>query len=130
MCWAFTISARSRLSVGFSFWTFSSGSNFLWSYVARISYIHTIFILPLSHGYPEQQAANNAGYGSQGSVAPPTQQGYAQPTPTQPSYDQSVPQSAGYRAAPAAAPAGYGKTVSPQPGYPQYDSTQVYAAPR
>ncbi|KAJ6291666.1 hypothetical protein OIU76_023701 [Salix suchowensis] len=33
-------------------------------------------------------------------------------------------------AAPATAPAGYGKTVSPQPGYPQYDSTQVYAAPR
>ncbi|KAJ6762185.1 hypothetical protein OIU74_024801 [Salix koriyanagi] len=100
-------------------------------------------------GYPEQQAANNAGYGYQGAqdpaygsapayVAPATQQGYAQPTSTQPSYDQSVPQSAGYGAAPAAAPAtapaaapaGYGKTVSPQPGYPQYDSTQVYAAPR
>ncbi|KAJ6744692.1 P-ELEMENT SOMATIC INHIBITOR ISOFORM C [Salix purpurea] len=100
-------------------------------------------------GYPEQQAANNAGYGYQGAqdpaygsapayVAPATQQGYAQPAPTQPSYDQSVPQSAGYGAAPAAAPAtapaaapaGYGKTVSPQPGYPQYDSTQVYAAPR
>uniref|UniRef100_A0A6M2EQI5 K Homology domain-containing protein n=1 Tax=Populus davidiana TaxID=266767 RepID=A0A6M2EQI5_9ROSI len=92
-------------------------------------------------GYSEQQAANNAGYGYQGSQdpaygsapaygAPASQQGYAQPTPTQPSYDQSVPQSAGYVAAPATAPVGYGKTVSPQPGYPQYDSTQMYAAPR
>ncbi|XP_061944068.1 uncharacterized protein LOC133668308 isoform X1 [Populus nigra] len=92
-------------------------------------------------GYPEQQAANNAGYGYQGSQdpaygsapaygAPASQQGYAQPTPTQPSYDQSVPQSAGYGAAPATAQVGYGKTVSPQPGYPQYDSTQMYAAPR
>ncbi|CAK7328848.1 unnamed protein product [Dovyalis caffra] len=92
-------------------------------------------------GYPEQQAANNAGYGYQGSqdpaystgpayCAPTSQQAYAQPTPTQPSYDQSVPQSAGYGAAPATAPVGYGKTVSPQPGYPQYDSTQMYAAPR
>ena len=92
-------------------------------------------------GYSEQQAANSAGYGYQGSQdpaygsapaygAPASQQGYAQPTPTQPSYDQSVPQSAGYVAAPATAPVGYGKTVSPQPGYPQYDSTQMYAAPR
>ncbi|XP_011036258.1 PREDICTED: far upstream element-binding protein 2-like [Populus euphratica] len=92
-------------------------------------------------GYSEQQAANNAGYGYQGSQdpaygsapaygAPASQQGYAQPAPTQPSYDQSVPQSAGYGAAPATAPVGYGKTVSPQPGYPQYDSTQMYAAPR
>ncbi|KAJ6855383.1 far upstream element-binding protein 2-like isoform X2 [Populus alba x Populus x berolinensis] len=66
-------------------------------------------------GYSEQQAANNAGYGYQGSQdpaygsapaygAPASQQVYAQPTPTQPSYEQSVPQSAGYVAAPATAP--------------------------
>ncbi|XP_048227455.1 far upstream element-binding protein 1 isoform X3 [Ricinus communis] len=96
--------------------------------------------------YPEQPAQNSAGYGYQGSqdpayatgpgsayAAPASgQQGYAQPTPTQPSYDQSVPQSTAYAAAapPASAPVSYGKTVSPQPGYPQYDSTQMYAAPR
>uniref|UniRef100_A0A6N2ME36 K Homology domain-containing protein n=1 Tax=Salix viminalis TaxID=40686 RepID=A0A6N2ME36_SALVM len=97
---------------------------------------------PSSQGYPEQQAANNAGYGYQvaqdpayGSApafsAPTSQQAYAQPAPTQPAYDQSVPQSAAYGAAPAtAAPVGYAKTVSPQPGFPQYDSTQMYAAPR
>ncbi|XP_034928127.1 uncharacterized protein [Populus alba] len=96
---------------------------------------------PSSQGFPEQQAANNAGYGYQVSQdpaygsgpafsAPTSQQAYAQPTPAQPSYDQSVPQSAGYVAAPATAPVGYGKTVSPQPGFPQYDSTQMYAAPR
>ncbi|KAJ6693171.1 hypothetical protein OIU85_003981 [Salix viminalis] len=93
---------------------------------------------PSSQGYPEQQAANNAGYGYQvaqdpayGSApafsAPTSQQAYAQPAPTQPAYDQSVPQSAAYGAAPAtAAPVGYAKTVSPQPGFPQYDSTQMY----
>ncbi|KAJ6360559.1 hypothetical protein OIU77_004554 [Salix suchowensis] len=96
---------------------------------------------PSSQGYPEQQAANNAGYGYQvsqdpayGSApafsAPTSQQAYAQPAPTQPAYDQSVPQSAAYGAAPATAPVGYAKTVSPQPGFPQYDSTQMYAAPR
>ncbi|KAF2290451.1 hypothetical protein GH714_013275 [Hevea brasiliensis] len=95
-------------------------------------------------GYPEQPASNNAGYGYQatqdpayGSVpgatysAPPSgQQAYAQPTATQPSYDQSVPQSGAYGAAPGSAPVGYGKTLSPQPTYPQYDSTQMYVAPR
>lgn len=95
-------------------------------------------------GYPEQPAPNNAGYGYQGSQdpaygsgpgsaysAPPSgQQAYAQPTPTQPGYDQSVPQSGAYAAAPGSAPVGYGKTVSPQPTYPQYDSTQMYVAPR
>ncbi|KAF2290452.1 hypothetical protein GH714_013282 [Hevea brasiliensis] len=63
--------------------------------------------------------------------APPSgQQAYAQPTATQPSYDQSVPQSGAYGAAPGSAPVGYGKTLSPQPTYPQYDSTQMYVAPR
>ncbi|XP_050366282.1 uncharacterized protein LOC126784816 [Argentina anserina] len=101
-------------------------------------------------GYPEQAASYTGGYGYQGSqdpayggvsapaygAAPVAQQGYAQPAPaaavvqpgytqpapatTQQSYDQSVPQSGAY-----------GKTVSPQPaGYAQYDSSQMYAAPR
>ncbi|KAB1210958.1 Far upstream element-binding protein 3 [Morella rubra] len=96
-------------------------------------------------GYPEQSAANNVAYGYQGPQDPsaysggPTtaysapqsgQLGYAQPAPTQASYDQSIPQSGGYGGVPASAPAAYGKTLSPQPGYPQYDSTQMYAAPR
>ncbi|XP_012077120.1 far upstream element-binding protein 2 isoform X2 [Jatropha curcas] len=95
-------------------------------------------------GYPEQPAQNNAAYGYQGSQDPAYgsgtasaysapqsgQQAYAQPAPTQPSYDQSVPQSGAYAAAPGSAPVGYGKTVSPQPTYPQYDSTQMYVAPR
>ncbi|KAF2290420.1 hypothetical protein GH714_012922 [Hevea brasiliensis] len=75
--------------------------------------------------YPEQPASNNAGYGYQGSQdpaygsgpgatysAPPSgQQAYAQPTATQPSYDQSVPQSGAYGAAPGSAPVGYGKNL-------------------
>ncbi|KAE8734563.1 hypothetical protein F3Y22_tig00000764pilonHSYRG00331 [Hibiscus syriacus] len=104
---------------------------------------------PSQQGYSEQQQApNNAGYGYQGAQdsgyggapaatygAQPTsgQATYAQTTAAQPTYDQSVPQSGGYAApaaAPGSAPAGYGKTVSPQPGYLQYDSTQMYAAPR
>lgn len=95
--------------------------------------------------YPEQPAPNNAGYGYQApqdpgyssgaapaySAAPSGQPGYAQPAPTQTAYDQSNPQSAGYAAVQAGAPAAYGKTLSPQPAaYPQYDSTQVYGAPR
>ncbi|KAJ4843911.1 hypothetical protein Tsubulata_034437 [Turnera subulata] len=99
---------------------------------------------PTSQGYPDQQAANNTGYGYQapqdpaygsgagtGYPAPAGQQGYAQPAPAQPTYDQSATQSGAYAAPPASAPAAYGgKTVSPQPGYAQYDSTQMYAAPR
>ncbi|XP_075648964.1 uncharacterized protein LOC142619648 isoform X2 [Castanea sativa] len=95
-------------------------------------------------GYPEQAAPNNAAYGYQGpqdpaysgapasaySAPPSGQPGYAQPAPTQQGYDQSVPQSGGYGSAPATAPVAYGKTVSPQPGYAQYDSTQMYGAPR
>ncbi|MED6185198.1 hypothetical protein PIB30_054702 [Stylosanthes scabra] len=95
--------------------------------------------------YPEQQAPNtNAAYGYQApqdpayasgaattySAAPSGQPGYVQPAPTQTSYEQSNPQSAGYAAVQASAPAAYGKTLSPQPTYPQYDSTQVYGAPR
>ncbi|AES93870.2 far upstream element-binding protein 2 [Medicago truncatula] len=97
--------------------------------------------------YPEQPAPNSAGYGYQApqdpayssgaaqtySAAPTVQPGYVQPTPTQTGYDQSNPQPAGYAAVPpaAGAPAAYGKTVSPQPAaYAQYDSTQVYGAPR
>ncbi|KAL5776200.1 hypothetical protein ACOSP7_009126 [Xanthoceras sorbifolium] len=100
-------------------------------------------------GYPEQPAPNAAGYGYQGpqdpnyasapasayAAAPTAQAGYAQPTQTQPtaaqpSYDQSAQQSSAYGVAPGSAPVAYGKTVSPQPGYPQYDTTQMYAAPR
>ncbi|KAL9432387.1 hypothetical protein AB3S75_027422 [Citrus x aurantiifolia] len=94
--------------------------------------------------YPEQPATSNAGYGYQGTqdpsygssapgsayAAPTGQPGYAQPAATQPSYDQSASQSTAYGVAQGTAAAGYGKTVSPQPGYPQYDSTQMYAAPR
>ncbi|CAL5414315.1 unnamed protein product [Camellia sinensis] len=105
-------------------------------------------------GYTEQPPTqNNAGYGGyQGAPAdpaysgapgsayygaPPTgQAGYAQPAPTQqPGYDQSVPHSGGgygSSGVPGAGPApvggGYGKSLSPQPGYPpQYDaSAQMY----
>ncbi|KAA8528027.1 hypothetical protein F0562_035104 [Nyssa sinensis] len=90
-------------------------------------------------GYTEQPAPNNAGYGYPGADtaygsgpgsaygAPPAgQPGYAQPAPTQPGYDQSVPQSGGY----GSVPVGYGKSLSPQPGYPQYDQTQMYGAHR
>ncbi|KAK7406015.1 hypothetical protein VNO78_07629 [Psophocarpus tetragonolobus] len=96
--------------------------------------------------YPEQTAPNNAVYGYQapqdpayssgaapayGATQPSGQAGYVQPAPTQTGYDQSNPQSAGYAAVPASAPPAYGKTLSPQPAtYPQYDSTQVYGAPR
>ncbi|XP_022773556.1 far upstream element-binding protein 1-like isoform X2 [Durio zibethinus] len=100
---------------------------------------------PSQQGYSEQPAPNNAGYGSQGvqdsgygggpaaTYGAPPQSGqatYAQSTTAQPTYDQSVPQSGGYAAAPGSAPVAYGKTVSPLPGYTQYDSTQMYAAPR
>ncbi|XP_027090108.1 uncharacterized protein [Coffea arabica] len=96
---------------------------------------------PAQPGYTEQPAAANAGYGYQGASdaaypasgaygAPSAvQPGYGQPPPTQPGYDQSNPQTSGaYGTTPA--PAGYAKSLSPQPGYPQYDSSQMYAAPR
>ncbi|PON71387.1 Polyribonucleotide nucleotidyltransferase [Trema orientale] len=95
-------------------------------------------------GYPEQSAPNSAGYGYQGHQDPgygtaapasaygaPTtaQAGYAaQPAQTQQSYDQTVQQSGAYGVQPSTS-VGYGKTVSPQPGYAQYDSSQMYAAP-
>ncbi|KAG8378537.1 hypothetical protein BUALT_Bualt08G0147300 [Buddleja alternifolia] len=91
-------------------------------------------------GYTEQPAANTATYGYQGTADPayggaqgpaptyPTavagQAGYAQPTQTQPTYDQS----GGYANVPT--PAAYGKNPSPQAAYPQYDSTQMYGAHR
>lgn len=104
-------------------------------------------------GYTDQSAVNNANYGYQapqdqsygggaGSTygAPPSgQPGYAQPATTQPVYDQNAPQPGyaqptttqpAYGAAPGVAPVPYGKTVSPQQVYPQYDSAQMYAAPR
>ncbi|XP_062097801.1 uncharacterized protein LOC133803707 isoform X2 [Humulus lupulus] len=94
-------------------------------------------------GYPEQSAPNSAGYGYQshqdpgyGTAAPastygaPTAQGGygAQPAQAQQAYDQSVQQSGAYGVQSSTSVA-YGKTVSPQPGYAQYDSTQMYAAP-
>ncbi|XP_031248745.1 far upstream element-binding protein 2-like isoform X2 [Pistacia vera] len=96
-------------------------------------------------GYPEQPGTTNASYGYQGTqdpnyggsgpasayTAPASgQQAYAQPTVAQPSYEQAAAQPAAYGVAQGSAPVGYGKTVSPQPGYPQYDATQMYAAPR
>ncbi|KAG6607520.1 Far upstream element-binding protein 3, partial [Cucurbita argyrosperma subsp. sororia] len=106
-------------------------------------------------GYPEQAAANTAGYAAYQAPQDPAayssaqataaavysapasgQPTYPQQTAAQPSYDQSVPQSGGYGTVPSSAPVGYGKSVSPQPqpqpqpGYPQYDSTQVYGASR
>ncbi|KAL2520267.1 KH domain-containing protein [Forsythia ovata] len=90
-------------------------------------------------GYTEQPATNSAAYGYQapadpayGSAQGPAayattatgQLGYAQQAPTQPGYDQS----GAYGSVPAAA--GYGKSASPQPVYPQYDSTQTYGAHR
>ncbi|KHG02018.1 Far upstream element-binding 3 [Gossypium arboreum] len=96
---------------------------------------------PSQQGYSDQAASNNAAYGYQGiqdsgygsgpvttyGAAPPNGQvTYAQPTATQATYDQS----GGYANAPGSAPVAYGKTVSPQLGYPQYDSTQMYAAPQ
>ncbi|CAL5439020.1 unnamed protein product [Camellia sinensis] len=88
-------------------------------------------------GYTEQPAQNNVGYGYQGGAdpsygsappgsaygAPPAgQAGYAQPAPTQPGYDQSIPHSGGYGNLPGGG--------APQPGHPQYDSTQMYGAHR
>ncbi|KAM6543311.1 hypothetical protein CsatB_007758 [Cannabis sativa] len=94
-------------------------------------------------GYPEQSAPNSAGYGYQGHQdpgygtaapgstygTPNAQGGYgAQPAQAQQAYDQSVQQSGAYGVQPSTSVT-YGKTVSPQPGYAQYDSTQMYAAP-
>lgn len=103
-------------------------------------------------GYPEQAAANAAaGYAAYQAPQDPTaytgataaaaaaytapasgQPGYTQQTATQATYEQSIPQSGGYGTVPSSAAVGYGKSVSPQPqpGYPQYDSTQVYGASR
>ncbi|OVA14551.1 K Homology domain [Macleaya cordata] len=96
-------------------------------------------------GYGEQPVPNSAGYGYQGTAdtgysnpptsgyaAPPTAQaGYGQPAPNQAGYEQQqMPQSGGgYGNVPgAAAPpvGGYVKNLSPQPGYSQFDSTQMY----
>ncbi|XP_016698220.1 far upstream element-binding protein 3 isoform X6 [Gossypium hirsutum] len=91
---------------------------------------------PSQQGYSDQAAPNNAAYGYQGTqdsgygsgpvttygAAPSGQVTYAQPTATQATYDQS----GGYAAAPVSAPVAYGNTVSPQLGYPQYDSTQIF----
>ncbi|KAJ1391252.1 K-like proteiny domain [Sesbania bispinosa] len=93
---------------------------------------------PSQQTYPEQPAANNAVYGYQApqdpayssaaapaySAAPSGQPGYVQTRAYTTGYEQSNPQSAGYAAVPASAPAAYGKTLSPQPAYPQYDSTK------
>ncbi|XP_038718014.1 far upstream element-binding protein 2-like isoform X2 [Tripterygium wilfordii] len=98
---------------------------------------------PPSQGYTEQPVPSSAGYGFQGTQdqaygsaagstysAPPSgQPAYAQSTAAQPGYDQSAAESGGYAVVPTSAPASYGKTLSPQSGYPQYDSTQMYAAP-
>ncbi|PIA44247.1 hypothetical protein AQUCO_01700090v1 [Aquilegia coerulea] len=89
--------------------------------------------------YGEQSVPNNANYGYQGPAdvgyanaptsaygAPPNAQtNYVQPTTNQASYEQPAPQSSGYASAPGSAP-GYVKTLSPQPVYGQYDSTQMY----
>ncbi|KAF5177278.1 Far upstream element-binding protein [Thalictrum thalictroides] len=89
--------------------------------------------------YGEQPVPNNASYGYQGPAdagyanaptsaygAPPNAQtNYVQPTANQASYEQPAPQSSGYASAPGSAP-GYVKTLSPQPVYGQYDSTQMY----
>lgn len=107
---------------------------------------------PAQPGYADQPAVATAGYGYQasadasyaaagaaattyGGVAPTApQSGYVQPAPAQTGYEQSNTQSAGYGAtAPTQVPAptAYGKSSSPQPGgYPQYDSSQMYGAPR
>ncbi|CAN4119688.1 unnamed protein product [Withania somnifera] len=107
---------------------------------------------PPQPAYTEQQAINNAGYGYQGPVdqtysgaqasttytAPFNgQHAYAQPSQvpssaqTQPGYDQSMTQpGGGYAPVPPPAAAGYVKSVSPQPGYAQYDANQIYGASR
>lgn len=87
-------------------------------------------------GYNEQPANMNYGYqgpsdtgysNAPGSVfGAPTGQ-YVQPTPNQPNY-QSVPQSGSYGGVPGNVPVGYGNNLLPQPGYGQYDSTQIYGA--
>uniref|UniRef100_A0A2P2L1A1 Uncharacterized protein MANES_02G207700 n=1 Tax=Rhizophora mucronata TaxID=61149 RepID=A0A2P2L1A1_RHIMU len=96
----------------------------------------------LQQSYPEQPTPNNTSYGYQAPQdsscssasgplygAPPSgQQVYTQLAPTQPSYDQSVQQPGAYATTAESAPAGYGKTLSSQPNYPQYDSNQVYIA--
>lgn len=84
-------------------------------------------------GYPEQAAPNSAGYGYQGPADPAYGAGpgaYSALPPVQPGYDQSVPQLGGYGTVPGAVPVGYGKGLSPQPGYPQYDASQMHGAPR
>lgn len=84
-------------------------------------------------GYPEQAAPNSAGYGYQGPADPAYGAGpgaYSALPPVQPGYDQSVPQLDGYGTVPGAVPVGYGKGLSPQPGYPQYDASQMHGAPR
>ncbi|XP_058097621.1 uncharacterized protein LOC131242771 isoform X2 [Magnolia sinica] len=87
-------------------------------------------------GYGEQ---NNANYGYQGPAdasynnmpapaysAPASgQAGYVQPAPSQPNYEQTMPPS-GYGSHAGTAPVGYGKSLSPQPGYAQYESGQMY----
>ncbi|CAN6475513.1 unnamed protein product [Victoria cruziana] len=95
---------------------------------------------PSQPGYGDHQAPVNPGYGYQGQgdasynmQGPPysgptnNSQAYGQqPTANAPSYDQqSVPQP-GYVGYGGNAPVGYGKTLSPQPGYGQYDSSQMY----
>lgn len=94
-------------------------------------------------GYAEQPAVANAGYQASAEATYAAGVGattYGAGVPTapqsgyvQPGYDQSNTHSAGYGApTPAAVPAPtvYGKSASPQPGYPQYDSSQIYGAPR
>ena len=84
-------------------------------------------------GYPEQAALNSVGYGYQGPADPAYGAGpgaYGAPPPVQPGYDQSVPQSSSYGTVPGAVPVGYGKGLSTQAVYPQYDASQMHGAPR
>ncbi|CAA2985723.1 Hypothetical predicted protein [Olea europaea subsp. europaea] len=90
-------------------------------------------------GYTEKPAANNAAYGYQAqadlaygsaqapsayAASTPGRLGYGQLAPTQPGYDQPIPQPAGaYAGVPMAT--GYGKSASPQPVYPRYNATQT-----
>ncbi|GAA0152046.1 RNA metabolism protein [Lithospermum erythrorhizon] len=85
---------------------------------------------PSQQGYTEQPAAASAGYGYQGqgdayATQPAAQAAYAPAAGTPQGYDQSGAASGGYG---APAGAGYGKTMSPHAGFPQYG--QTYAAPR
>ncbi|KAL3513362.1 hypothetical protein ACH5RR_026079 [Cinchona calisaya] len=50
-----------------------------------------------------------------------------QPPPIQPGYDQSNPHTIAYES--ALVLAGYGRDLSPHPGYKQYDFSHMYAAP-